>query len=142
MDTERHNILQIEQLNQRGGRTLSIVDLIGAGTIDTEMAASACRAMDNGASILTGARPGGAGKTTLMAALLGFLPPDVPITTVDRPGRMLPDARNRLRALVRLSLSRRWELHQCIHPTNVGARLNHGEFLHPRQQFFRLGNVR
>ena len=85
MDIERHNNLQIEQLNQRGGRTLSIVDLIRAGTVNAEMAACACRAMENGASILTGARPGGAGKTTLMAALLGFLPPEVPIATVDRP---------------------------------------------------------
>ena len=85
MDIERHNNLQIEQLNQRGGRTLSIVDLIRAGTVNPEMAAFACRAMENGASILTGARPGGAGKTTLMAALLGFLPPEVPIATVDRP---------------------------------------------------------
>jgi hypothetical protein len=41
--------------------------------------------MHEGASLLTGARPGGAGKTTLMAALLSFLPPGVPIVTVDRP---------------------------------------------------------
>jgi len=38
-DIERHNHQQIEQLNQRGGRTLSIVDLIQAGTISVEMAA-------------------------------------------------------------------------------------------------------
>jgi hypothetical protein len=72
-------------LNQRGGRTLSIVDLIGAGTISVDMAAYAMRAVYHGASTLTGAVPGGAGKTTLMAALLNFLPPDVPIVTVDRP---------------------------------------------------------
>ena len=84
MDIERHNFDRIEELNQRGGRTLSVVDLIRAGTINAEMAACACRSMENGASILTGARPGGAGKTTLMAALLGFLPTDVPIATVDR----------------------------------------------------------
>ena len=65
--------------------TLSIVDLIQAGTLSLEMAAYAMRAMQEGASLLTGARPGGAGKTTLMAALLGFLPADVPIVTVDRP---------------------------------------------------------
>lgn len=86
MDVERHNHRQIEQLNQRGGRTLSIVDLIQAGTISTAMAAYALRAMQQGASLLTGARPGGAGKTTLMAAILNFLPPDVPIVTVDSPG--------------------------------------------------------
>jgi ABC-type cobalamin/Fe3+-siderophores transport system ATPase subunit len=83
MDIERHNHQQIEQLNQRGGRTLSIVDLIQAGTLSVEMAAYAMRAMHQGASLLTGARPGGAGKTTLMAAILNFLPPEVPLITVD-----------------------------------------------------------
>lgn len=85
LDIERHNLRQIEMLNQRGGRTLSVVDLVRAGTISLEMAACAMRAIHQGASLLTGARPGGAGKTTLMAALLGFLPPGVPIVTVDRP---------------------------------------------------------
>jgi hypothetical protein len=83
MDLERHNCAQIERLNQRGGRTLSIVDLIRAGTLNVEMAAAAMQAMAQGASLLTGARPGGAGKTTLMAALLNFTPPDVPIATVE-----------------------------------------------------------
>jgi hypothetical protein len=44
MDLERHNHQQIELLNQRGGRTLSIVDLIQAGTLSIEMAAYAMRA--------------------------------------------------------------------------------------------------
>ena len=83
MDVEARNHRQIERLNQRGGRTLSIVDLIQAGTISVEMAGYAMRAMAEGASLLTGARPGGAGKTTLMAAILGLLPPGVPIITVD-----------------------------------------------------------
>ena len=83
MDVEHHNHQQIEQLNQRGGRMLSIVDLIQAGTISVEMAAYAMRAMAEGASLLTAARPGGAGKTTLMAAILGLLPPEVRIVTVD-----------------------------------------------------------
>lgn len=85
MNVEEHNYRQIEMLNQRGGRTLSIVDLLQAGTISLEMAAYAMRAMQGGASLLTGARPGGAGKTTLMAAILNLLPPRVPIVTVDRP---------------------------------------------------------
>ncbi|MHC4405057.1 MAG: hypothetical protein ACYTG0_35870 [Planctomycetota bacterium] len=84
MDIETHNRRQIDALNQRGGRTLSIVDLIRAGTVSIPMAAYALRAMEEGASLLTGARPGGAGKTTLMAALLSFLPPGVPIVTVDQ----------------------------------------------------------
>jgi len=75
----------VERLNQRGGRTLSVVDLIRAGTLDVGMAACGMRAMCEGASILTGAVPGGAGKTTLMAAMLHFLPPGVPIVTVDHP---------------------------------------------------------
>lgn len=83
MNLEPHNLRQIEQLNQRGGRTLSIVDLIEAGTLNVEMAAYAMRAMAEGASLLTGARPGGAGKSTLMGAILGLMPPDVPIVTVD-----------------------------------------------------------
>jgi len=36
-----------------------------------------------GASLLTGARPGGAGKSTLMGAILGLMPPEVPIVTVE-----------------------------------------------------------
>ena len=85
MNLERQNLRQIEQLNQRGGRTLSIVDLIQAGTLSVEIAAYAMRAMANGASLLTGARPGGAGKSTLLGAILGLLPPDVRIVTVDGP---------------------------------------------------------
>jgi hypothetical protein len=91
VDTERHNHEQIERLNQRGGRTLSIVDLIEDGTLSVEMAAYGLRAMAGGASLLTGARPGGAGKTTLMATFLHFLPPGVPIVTTDR-SQVIADA--------------------------------------------------
>ncbi len=94
MDVERDNHEQIEALNQRGGRTLSVVDLIRAGTLSVEMAACAMRAMAEGASLLTGARPGGAGKTTLMASLLHLLPPGTRIVTVDGP-RVLADAAGR-----------------------------------------------
>ena len=82
MDIEERNLRQIEQLNQRGGRTLSIVDLIEAGTITAEMAALCWMRMAAGASLLTGAVPGGAGKTTLMAAIMGFLPEGETIVTV------------------------------------------------------------
>jgi len=85
-DIERRNLVEIERLNQRGGRMLSIVDLVEAGTISVEMAAL-CRVMVlGGTSWLTGAVPGGAGKTTVMAALFGFLPPGEPIITVSGPG--------------------------------------------------------
>ena len=82
MDVERHNLAQIESLNQRGGRTLSVLDLVEAGTVSAEMAAFCWLAVAAGDSFLTGAVPGGVGKTTLMAALLGFLPPGERIVTV------------------------------------------------------------
>lgn len=73
---------EIENLKQRGGRTLSIVDLIRANTISIEAAAYVGEAIGRGASYLTAAVPGGAGKTALLAALLGFLPEGMPIETV------------------------------------------------------------
>jgi len=82
VDLEQHNLAQIERLNQRGGRTLSIVDLIEDGTITAEMAGFCWLTVAGGGSFLTGAVPGGAGKTTLMATLLGFLPPGEGIVTV------------------------------------------------------------
>jgi len=82
MDVERHNLSEVERLNQRGGRTLSITDLIDAGTISSEMAALCRLLVSEGASFLTGAVPGGAGKTTLMATLLSFLPPGERIQSV------------------------------------------------------------
>lgn len=83
VEPEGSNRTQIERLNQRGGRMLSVVDLIEAGTLGLEMAACAWRSLHHGSSLLTGARPGGAGKTTVMAALLDFLPPGVAIATIE-----------------------------------------------------------
>ncbi|NLC55930.1 MAG: hypothetical protein GX774_03730 [Armatimonadetes bacterium] len=77
------NLQQIRALNQRGGRPLSLVDLIAANTLDLEMAATLAGAVSAGASFLTAARPGNAGKTTLMASLLAFLPPGRRIVTID-----------------------------------------------------------
>ena len=81
-DIRRH-CEQIDRCNQRGGRMLSIVDLLEAGTFTTELAAFALAAISGGASFLVGARPGGAGKTTVMGALLNFVPPDVELVTAD-----------------------------------------------------------
>ncbi|MHC4593305.1 MAG: hypothetical protein ACYS8L_11540 [Planctomycetota bacterium] len=81
-DIEDNNQAQIELLNQRGGRTLSIVDLIEDGTITPAMAALCWTIIGQGASFITGAVPGGAGKTTLMGALLSFLPVGERIITV------------------------------------------------------------
>jgi hypothetical protein len=83
--TDPHYFRQIDALNQRGGRTLSITDLIRANTISAEVAAYVGRAIGRGASFLTAANPGGAGKTALLAALLGFLPDSQRIVAVDSP---------------------------------------------------------
>ncbi len=84
MNLEEHNLREIEGLSQRG-RTLSIVDLIAANTLDVDMAAYSLYAIANGASFLTAARPGNAGKTTLMACLLTFLPPGTRVITTGSP---------------------------------------------------------
>lgn len=70
---------------------LSLVDLIDAGTVDAPLAAYLAAAMRGGASLLVGARPGGAGKTAVMSALLNFLPDRTFIRPVDRPS-VLSDA--------------------------------------------------
>ena len=53
---------------------LSLIDLLDAGTINLDMGAYLAAAMRAGASLLVGANPGGAGKTTVMAALLNWVP--------------------------------------------------------------------
>ena len=79
------HINAINDCNQRGGRMLSLVDLIDAGTTDLSLAAYLAVAMRSGASLLVGARPGGAGKTAVMCALLNFLPNQTVICPVDSP---------------------------------------------------------
>lgn len=82
---QRKNLREIEGLNQRGGRTLSFVDLIRAGTMSDELVAYCWTAIAHGASFLTAARPGGAGKSTVLANLLCLLPPNEEIVTVTDP---------------------------------------------------------
>lgn len=94
-DIELGNLQQIELLNQRGGRTLSIVDLMRAGTISADMAAFSFCAVRAGASLLTAARPGGAGKTTLMAAMLAFLPRGEELRTVGNGASRVPRGNSR-----------------------------------------------
>lgn len=86
---EKHNIREIERLSQRG-KTLSIVDLLDANTLSVEMAAHLFYIVAHGASFLTAARPGNAGKTTLMQCLLTFLPPNTRIVTISNSA-MLSD---------------------------------------------------
>jgi hypothetical protein len=71
---EEANLAEIESLNQRGGRTLSLADLISDGTLSVEMGAYLLVKMASGACVLTAAQASGTGKSTLLANLLGFLP--------------------------------------------------------------------
>ena len=64
----------VNRSNQRGGRMLSVVDLITAGTFTLELAAWLVERIEQGSSWLVGANPGGAGKTAVMGALLVMLP--------------------------------------------------------------------
>lgn len=66
----------VNRANQRGGRMLSIVDLIERETLTMEQASWLLRRILEGSSFLVGATPGGAGKTAVMGALLTMLPRD------------------------------------------------------------------
>jgi hypothetical protein len=74
---------EINRCNQRGGRMLSVVDLLEAGTLSPELASYLLAAVGRGASFMVGALPGGAGKTTVMGALLNFVPPNVELHPAD-----------------------------------------------------------
>jgi hypothetical protein len=65
-------------LNQGTGNDdngLSILDLVNSGTIDCKLAGLLWIIMEHRASVLVAAGPSYAGKTTLLNALLDFLPP-------------------------------------------------------------------
>jgi hypothetical protein len=79
----RSHCSEIDRCNQRGGRMLSIVDLLDAETVTMELAGYFLAAIAKGASFMVGAMPGGAGKTTVMGALLNFVPPDVELVPAD-----------------------------------------------------------
>lgn len=64
----------VNRANQRGGRMLSVVDLIERGTLTLEQGSWLLRRILEGSSFLVGATPGGAGKTAVMGALLTMLP--------------------------------------------------------------------
>jgi hypothetical protein len=57
--------------------SLSILDLVNSGTIDCKLAGLLWVLMEHRASVLVAAGPSFAGKTTLLHALLDFLPPDL-----------------------------------------------------------------
>jgi len=58
---------------------LSVFDLLAARTLDLDLAAYLMARISRGASFMVGSVPGGAGKTTVMCALLNFVPADVPL---------------------------------------------------------------
>jgi len=60
---------------------LSVFDLIESQTIDLELASRLMAGITQGASFMVGARPGGAGKTTVMCALLNLAPPNCRLIT-------------------------------------------------------------
>jgi hypothetical protein len=70
---------ELNRCNQRGGRMLSVFDLLKAETLDLNLAAYLMACISRGASFMVGSVPGGAGKTTVMCALLNFVPVDVPL---------------------------------------------------------------
>lgn len=55
----------------------SITELIRAGTLDAELAATVWLMIEGRVPVIVAAQEPGAGKTTLLTALLDFLPPDV-----------------------------------------------------------------
>ncbi len=55
---------------------LSIVEILQAGTMPSRLAAAFWLGLERGASFVFAADPPGAGKTTVLTALLAFAPPD------------------------------------------------------------------
>ncbi len=55
---------------------LSVFDLLDAETLGLDLAAYLMARISRGASFIVGAVPGGAGKTTVMCAMLNFVPLD------------------------------------------------------------------
>lgn len=82
-DFDSHNQRAIDRLNQRGGRMLSLVDLVEAETLPADAAALMAWVAAHSGSLVTAAGPGGVGKSTLLGGYLGFLPAEIEIVTVD-----------------------------------------------------------
>lgn len=71
----------------REERSRSLLDLIELETVGLDLAAWLVSQVSRGASYMTGAGPGGIGKTTMMRALLGFSPARLPYF-VALPGKV------------------------------------------------------
>lgn len=88
---EEANLSEIRRLNQRGGRFLTVVDLLEAGTLNKKLLKFFLKRLWRGDSFLGAAGPSGTGKTTLMGALLNLIPPGTEIITAER-GSPLPNS--------------------------------------------------
>ncbi|MFW6071191.1 MAG: hypothetical protein ACOC86_02260 [Candidatus Bipolaricaulota bacterium] len=97
-DLEKANLTAIRRLNQRGGRFLTVTDLLEAKTLSQRMLKFLVRRIWLGDSLLAAAGPSGTGKTTLMGALLNLIPPGLEIRTAER-GNTLPKPRQGYRPL-------------------------------------------
>ncbi len=89
--TFAHNLRLIDSLNQRGGRMLSLADLLDRRSVHLEMAAYLLQQVRAGASFITAARPGAAGKTAVVGALLGCIPSTGTIQIVETPRDLQKD---------------------------------------------------
>lgn len=58
---------------------LSVFDLLAAKTLGLDLAAYLMARISTGSSFMVGSVPGGVGKTTVMCALLNFVPANVPL---------------------------------------------------------------
>lgn len=75
---------EINRCNQRGGRMLSIIDLLDSNSLSETLAVYLLAAVNRkAASFMVGANPGGAGKTTVMGALLNLVPSAYKLATAD-----------------------------------------------------------
>jgi Flp pilus assembly CpaF family ATPase len=99
-DFDDANLRAIDRLNQRGGRMLSLVDLVAAGTLTVDAAALLAATVAGGGSILTAAGPGGVGKTTLLGGCLACLPRTTEIVTVDKASVLEQPAPRHARCLL------------------------------------------
>jgi len=78
-------ITTVRRCMQRGGEPLSVINLIEKDLLGIDQAAWLVSRIEQGSSWLVGALPSEAGKTTLMSALLLFLP-DREKVTLAHPG--------------------------------------------------------
>ncbi|MFW6270661.1 MAG: hypothetical protein ACOC4G_11335 [Bacillota bacterium] len=97
---EKHNFKEINRLNQRGGRMLSIIDLLKDGTLDFDLAGFLLYSMRQDKSFLTAANPSGTGKTTLMGSLLGLLKPGIQIKTISNRVKVSEEREKNIRYLI------------------------------------------